>query len=84
MDWVEAIGYAGTALTVLAYGVKNLVPLRIAAILSSVAFLTYGYLTHSYPLMLMEALLLPVNAYRLIEIAWDGHAAARQKLRERC
>ena len=70
-DWIEAVGYTGTGLTILAYGMRNLVPLRIAGILSSVAFLTYGVLTHSYPLALMEILLLPINAYRLLELRTD-------------
>ena len=67
-DWIEAIGYAGTGFTILAYGAKRLVPLRIAAILSSVAFLAYGLLAGSYPLVLMEAILLPINGYRLYEL----------------
>lgn len=67
-DWIEAIGYAGTGFTILAYGFKHLIPLRIAAILSSLAFLTYGLLVQSYPLVLMEAVLLPINLFRLLEI----------------
>lgn len=67
-DWIEAIGYAGTAFTILAYGAKHLIPLRIAAILSSLAFLTYGLLAQSYPLVLMEAVLLPINTFRLLEL----------------
>lgn len=74
-DWIEAVGYAGTGLTILAYGMRNLVPLRIAGILSSLAFLTYGMLTKSYPLVLMEALLLPINFYRLLELHTDSRRA---------
>jgi hypothetical protein len=70
-DWIEAVGYAGTGLTIVAYGMRNLVPLRIAGILSSLAFLTYGVLTQSYPLVLMEAVLLPINVYRLLELRTD-------------
>jgi CRP/FNR family cyclic AMP-dependent transcriptional regulator len=66
-DWIEMVGYTGTGLTVVAYGMKQIVPLRIAAILSSVAFLSYGLLTQSYPLVLMEVLLMPINIYRLVE-----------------
>lgn len=75
LNWVEAIGYAGTGLTVLAYGMRTLIPLRIAGILSSLAFLTYGLLTQSYPLVLMEAILLPINLYRLLELRTDQHRA---------
>lgn len=73
-DWIEAVGYAGTGFTIVAYGVKNIIPLRIAGILSSVAFLIYGLLSQSYPLVLMEAVLLPINSFRLLELL----AARRQ------
>lgn len=68
MDWVELIGYCGTALTVVAYAMRTSIRLRVAGILSSVAFLIYGYLTASYPVMLMEMILLPLNAMRLLEM----------------
>jgi CRP/FNR family cyclic AMP-dependent transcriptional regulator len=68
MWWVEAIGYAGTSLTVLAWSMKTSMRLRIAGILSSAAFLLYGYLTQSYPVMIMEMILMPLNIMRLIEM----------------
>lgn len=74
--WVELIGYSGTALTVVAYAMKTSIRLRVAGILSSVAFLVYGYLTASYPIMLMEMLLLPLNALRLLEMLRLVHSVA--------
>jgi hypothetical protein len=71
VDWIEAVGYAGTGFTIVAYGMKRLLPLRIAGILSSLAFLSYGLLTQSYPLVLMEVALLPINAYRVAEILME-------------
>jgi CRP-like cAMP-binding protein len=68
MWWVEAIGYAGTSLTVAAWAMKTSMRLRIAGILSSVAFLLYGYLTQSYPVMIMEMILMPLNIMRLHEM----------------
>lgn len=68
LDWIEMVGFSGTGFTILAYGMKYLVPLRIAAILSSIAFLIYGVLTQSYPLVVMEVVLLPINSYRLMEL----------------
>jgi CHASE2 domain-containing sensor protein len=68
MNWVDAIGYSATAFTILAYAAKQLVALRVTAILSSLAFLSYGVLTHSSPITLMEAILLPVNVFRLVEL----------------
>lgn len=68
IDWIELVGYAGTVFTIFAYGMRHLVPLRICAILSSLAFLMYGLLTPTYPLVIMELVLLPINSYRLAEI----------------
>ncbi|MGO1079970.1 YgjV family protein [Inquilinus sp. CA228] len=68
MNWIEAFGYAGTGFTILAYSMRRLLPLRIVAILSSASFLVYAALIGSAPLMLMEAALLPINAWRLIEL----------------
>lgn len=68
MNWIEAFGYAGTGFTILAYSMRRLLPLRIVAILSSASFLVYAGLIGSAPLMLMEAALLPINAWRLIEL----------------
>jgi hypothetical protein len=68
LDWIEAIGFAGTGFTIVAYGMRHLVPLRIAAILSSLSFLTYGLCTQSYPLVVMEVILLPINTFRLLEV----------------
>ena len=42
IDWIELVGYAGTVFTIFAYGMRHLVPLRICAILSSLAFLLWA------------------------------------------
>ena len=68
LDWIEMVGFAGTGLTIMAYGARHLVPLRIMAISSSVAFLCYGLLTQSYPLVVMEVVLLPINICRLTQL----------------
>jgi hypothetical protein len=73
---VELLGYAGMALTILAYAMKNTVELRLVGIASSVAFLTYGWLIASYPVMIMEAILLPLNLYRLVEMTLSGSGSS--------
>ena len=76
MFWIELIGYCGTGLTIVAYAMKASVHLRIAGILSSLAFLVYGYLTASYPVMLMEMILLPLNSFRLAETLYFARIAS--------
>lgn len=67
-NWMEAVGYLGTAFTVATYAMRTMIPLRIAGILSSVAFISYGLLTGSFPVVLTEMILLPLNAVRLYQM----------------
>jgi hypothetical protein len=44
------------------------VPLRLAAILSNVLFLVFGYIQHIYPVLFLHMALLPINTWRLIGV----------------
>ncbi|ACA16161.1 cyclic nucleotide-binding protein [Methylobacterium sp. 4-46] len=68
MDWVEAIGYLGTALTVASSAMTTMIPLRIVSILSSIAVIIYGCLVGSVPTVLTEVIQIPFNAWRLYEM----------------
>jgi hypothetical protein len=68
MDWVEAVGYVGAALTLATYSVRRMIPLRIVGIGANCVFIVYGILTPVYPQLLMSTLLLVINAYRLWEM----------------
>lgn len=65
IDGVEAIGYLGTALTITASAMTTMIPLRIIALVASVAVITYGMLIGSWPVVLTEAIQIPFNAFRL-------------------
>ena len=68
IDLIEAVGWTASALTVATYAMNTMMTLRILALLSSVCFLIYGYANGLWPLMAMEATLLPINAYRLWQL----------------
>ncbi|MEH3117392.1 MAG: cyclic nucleotide-binding domain-containing protein [Methylorubrum populi] len=68
MNWVEAIGYLGTALTVASSAMGTMIPLRVVALCASCAVITYGFLIGSVPVMLTEAIQIPFNAWRLYEM----------------
>lgn len=68
MFWIEVIGFCGSLLAILTYWMRAMIPLRIAAVLGCLCFLVYALLIGSYPLILMEATLLPINLYRLAEL----------------
>ncbi|GJE54175.1 MULTISPECIES: cyclic nucleotide-binding domain-containing protein [Methylobacterium] len=68
MNWVEAIGYAGTVLTVAASAMSTMIPLRIVALVASCFVITYGVLIGSMPVVLTEAIQIPFNAWRLYQM----------------
>ena len=62
-----AAGYAGSCLVFAAFGMRSLIPLRAVALLSNVAFLTYGLGMDLAPVWALHAALLPMNLWRLWE-----------------
>ncbi len=66
--FIETLGWLAAALTVASYAVRTMLPLRILAILSSLAFVTYAVLLSLWPMVVMELILLPFNIWRLWEI----------------
>ena len=81
MNWIEGIGYLGTALTISSSAMSTMIPLRIISLCASCAVITYGVLIGSMPVVLTEAIQIPFNAYRLwqmvrlvrdVETAADG------------
>jgi len=65
INWIEVSGYLASALVFLTFYMKTIIPLRVVAILSNVAFMTYGLGGHLYPVFILHAILLPLNCLRL-------------------
>lgn len=61
--------YAASSLALMTFCVKRMVPLRIGAICRNVAFFCYGVRMHPMPVVLLHALLMPVNVVRLLQTA---------------
>jgi len=64
MIW-EAAGYMASVLVITAFCMKDITSLRALAIVSNVAFLTYGLGLGLAPVWLLHAILLPLNCWRL-------------------
>src|ERR1700744_4115197 len=47
---------------------RSLIPLRIAAIGSNLCFIGFGLAAHVYPVLILHAVLLPLNAVRTVEM----------------
>ena len=61
------MGYAASAAVLATFCMSTMIPLRILALGSNVLFIAYGYADHIYPVFVLHAILLPVNALRLVQ-----------------
>ena len=55
----SAIGFVASALVLAAFGMKDMVNLRIVAICSNVAFITYAVWLNLPPILILHVILLP-------------------------
>jgi hypothetical protein len=63
----DGVGYVAAALVVAAFYQRNMIPLRMAALGSNLAFIAYGIALGLAPVWMLHVVLLPVNASRLAE-----------------
>jgi hypothetical protein len=68
MNYTICIGFLASALVLAAFGMKDMVQLRIVAMLSNVVFIAYGLELHLAPVWLLHVALLPMNAFRLWQV----------------
>jgi hypothetical protein len=61
-------GYVASTLVLLTFMTKDVRLLRVVAILSNLAFISYGVLAWLPPVLGLHLLLLPINILRLREI----------------
>lgn len=68
MTFTDALGYAASFLVLLTFSMRTMVPLRVVGILSNIFFFAYGYYSGALPVLLLHAVLLPLNIFRLHQI----------------
>lgn len=66
--YVEMIGWAAALMTFAAYAMKTMLPLRLAAICSNLLFIVFGFTSSAMPILVLHAVLLPFNCFRLAQI----------------
>jgi hypothetical protein len=64
----DYLGYLASTLVLWTFCTRTMLPLRVSAIASNVAFIAYGALLHLYPVLVLHVVLLPLNTWRLTEI----------------
>jgi hypothetical protein len=74
----DLAGYPASTMVLLTFMTKDMRLLRVLAIISNIAFITYGVLAWLPPVFCLHLLLLPVNVLRLRSLlAEEGLPAAR-------
>ena len=63
----SAIGFIASGLVLATFGMKDMVNLRIVAICSNIAFITYALVLNLPPVLILHVILLPLNGWRLAQ-----------------
>jgi hypothetical protein len=81
MTLSQALGFLASGLVLLTFGMRTMGPMRVAAIGSNLAFIAYGLQLDLTPVWLLHGILLPLNAYRLLEWQQARRRQARGEAR---
>jgi CRP/FNR family cyclic AMP-dependent transcriptional regulator len=68
MSLGEFFGYVASVLVFATFYMKTMVPLRLVAIASNVAFIIYAVWGGLTPILILHVLLLPLNTIRLLQL----------------
>jgi CRP/FNR family cyclic AMP-dependent transcriptional regulator len=66
-DWIDAALYLASVLVFVAFFMKAIVPLRVVAIGSNIAFIGYAIGTWNIPILVLHIALLPLNITRTVQ-----------------
>jgi len=63
----DIIGYVASGFVFATFVMKEMVPLRVAAICGNIAFIAYGLSVGLAPIFVLHVVLLPLNGWRLAQ-----------------
>ena len=69
MNWIEWIGYAGSALVAVSLMMSAIVRLRVLNLAGALLFAVYGALVGAMPVLVVNALIVLVNVVYLLRLA---------------
>jgi hypothetical protein len=79
----DLLGYAAAGLVLVAFSLRSITALRSAAIASNVMFIAYAATAHLMPVLILHALLLPLNFWRLRQDLTSNPGAREPLLKQR-
>jgi hypothetical protein len=66
--WYDWFGYLGSILMFSTFYMKTMIPLRLVGIAANVCMIIFTLLAHVTPVLVLQACLLPLNVYRLVQM----------------
>jgi hypothetical protein len=67
-EMIDVVGYMAASLVLATFCMSSMWSLRLVALASNLAFIAYGYLGNLTPVLVLHAVLLPVNGCRLLQL----------------
>ena len=80
MNIFEVFGYIACGLVFLTFTMKEMMPLRLIALCSNVAFLVYGLGLDLKPVIFLHITLMPLNGWRLVQLFREDFLRTQVKL----
>jgi multidrug resistance efflux pump len=77
MNTGEIFGYIASVLVFATFYMRTMLPLRIVAVASNIAFITYAAIDGLTPILILHSALLPLNLLRLMQIRELGAQVER-------
>jgi CRP/FNR family cyclic AMP-dependent transcriptional regulator len=68
IDFVVIIAAAAVVLNIVGYLMKTMIPLRLVAMVTNCLFITWSSLAAVYPTLILNLILLPINALRFFQM----------------
>src|SRR6516225_10540426 len=65
---LDGIAYLAALLTIGAFAMRTMIPLRVGGFAASALFIAFGYFSRNYPVLILHLILLPVNGFRLYQM----------------
>lgn len=82
MNTGEIFGYIASLLVFATFYMRTMLPLRIVAVASNLAFITYAAIDGLAPILILHSALLPLNLLRLMQIRELGAQVERASSHE--
>ena len=71
----DLLGFLASGLVLTSFWMRDMLSLRLVAIASNVAFINYGHVAHILPVLVLHAILLPVNLWHILPLLRRAYAA---------